>query len=268
MAATPNAEIRVAHDIAGSGPAVLLLHGMGSSHREWSLTVPALAGRYTVISVDLPGFGETPVLTEPVFTGFADATAGLLRRLGLERVAVVGHSFGGMVSVDLADRHPDLVRQVVLVASAGMHSGAQRITWVWRLLRLIGPVVGPLLANRLTARAMLRLFATRTTPAMVSELAWSGRRARGLWRPVRSDYDFRAAVRRVAARVPLSLIWGDRDRIVPLADGQVMQQETGAELRVIAGVGHLPMYEDTAAFNRILGDVLARADGDSGASRQ
>lgn len=256
--AATNVAAGLAYVAAGQGPAVVLIHGMGSSHRQWGLTVPALIARHRVVSIDLPGFGGSPMPAVQSFGGFADAVAALIRELALGSAALVGHSFGGMVAVDLADRYPELVRQAVLVASAGMHSGAHRITWVWKLFRLIGPVLGPIFANRLTARLFLRVMAARTTPKMIADTVWSARRARAMWRPVRSDYDFRGALARVSGRVPLSLIWGDRDRIVPLADGQAMQRATGAELAVIEGVGHLPMYEDSAAFNRILSGMLAR----------
>jgi len=102
-------------------------------------------------------------------------------------------------------------------------------------------------------------MAARTTPEMIADAVWSARRARAMWHPVHCDYDFRGALARVSDRVPLSLIWGDRDRIVPLADGEAIQRATGAELAVIEGVGHLPMYENSATFNRIRSGMLARS---------
>lgn len=105
----------------GSGPSIVLLHGMGSSHRSWHRVARDLATERRVVVPDLPGFGGS----DPVGAGFqpaavADVIAAALKERGVEPFDLVGHSLGGLVAVVLADRHPALVRCLILVAPAGL----------------------------------------------------------------------------------------------------------------------------------------------------
>ena len=102
------------HEIAGSGPAVLLLHAAVGDSRIWDPQFEALAGEFTVIRCDLPGFGRSPLPDEPCVD--ADEVAAVLEATGTARAAVVGNSFGGLVALQLAARHPDRVERLVLFA--------------------------------------------------------------------------------------------------------------------------------------------------------
>jgi pimeloyl-ACP methyl ester carboxylesterase len=107
----------LAHDVTGSGPAVLLLHAMVCDRRMWDPQVPVVAAAgYRVVRCDLPGFGATPVPAGPY--NMADDVAGLLERLDVSPVAVVAASGGGLVAQELAARWPRRVTALMLVASA------------------------------------------------------------------------------------------------------------------------------------------------------
>ena len=138
-----------AHDVAGSGPPVLLLHGLPTSRRLWQLVVPRLADRFTVVPVDLPGFGDTPALP----TGLRDPLpliAGLeavRRQLGAERWSVAGHDAGATVAVHYAAARPERVQRLALLSPPLFPDF--RPPWPFRWLRW--PVVGDLLAPGLLA---------------------------------------------------------------------------------------------------------------------
>lgn len=106
----------LSHDIAGSGPTVLLLHAGVADSRMWAPQRDALAGRYRVIRCDLRGYGDTPLTTEP-FDNANDVKA-LLDALGERPVAVVGASSGGNVALQVASEWPDLVSRLVLLNAA------------------------------------------------------------------------------------------------------------------------------------------------------
>jgi pimeloyl-ACP methyl ester carboxylesterase len=111
------AQCRFFYVEAGSGPAILLLHGAGATHDSWSRLVPALARRRRVIVPDLPGFGQTGHPREGyVRTTLARAIVELMKALGEERLAVVAHGLGGFLAVELAAAWPYTVARLALIS--------------------------------------------------------------------------------------------------------------------------------------------------------
>ena len=106
----------LAHEVTGSGPPVLLLHAGVCDRRMWDPLLPELAHRFLIIRPDLRGFGDSPL--PPEAYADADDAAALLDHLGIADAAVVGSSFGGRVALELATRHPDRVRELVLLCPA------------------------------------------------------------------------------------------------------------------------------------------------------
>lgn len=106
----------------GSGPALLLIHGMFGDHLDWEPVLASLAERYRVIAVDLPGFGNSDKpdidYTAALFT---TELIRLLDQLGIQKAAVAGNSFGGQIAMALALAHPERIEKLVLVTSGGLH---------------------------------------------------------------------------------------------------------------------------------------------------
>ena len=128
------------HDIAyrreGTGPAVLLLHGIAGSSRTWRDVFPLLVDRFTVIAPDFMGHGlsEKPV-GDYSLGAFASGIRDLLEVLDIERATVVGQSFGGGVAMQLAYQHPELCERLVLVDSGGL---GRDVSWILRFMTLPG----------------------------------------------------------------------------------------------------------------------------------
>src|ERR1051326_8372138 len=140
---------------AGAGPAVVLLHGFGGAASNWAAVAPVLARRCRVVVPELPGHGRSSGLPGPAETldPYADRIAALLA----EPAVVVGHSLGGVIPLRLASRHPELVRGLVLAASAGIASTTRESRRAITLTALVQPGkrISPL--RRLVAReALLR----------------------------------------------------------------------------------------------------------------
>ena len=107
----------LAHDVAGSGPAVLLLHSGVGDRRQWEPQWAALTAAHRVVRADLRGFGESPLPAEAGWSDSADLLA-LLDELGIDQVAVVGSSYGGRVALELATVAPQRVSQLLLLCAA------------------------------------------------------------------------------------------------------------------------------------------------------
>lgn len=240
----------------GEGPSLLLVHGFGGAAWNFSELAPLLPGRRLIIP-DLPGHGASSPLPAPTLTGFADVLAEILD----QPADVLGHSLGGVVALRLAERHPQLVRSLVLAAAAGISSSTRlaeltialtgivqpgriagrRVAWVARSRRLRKFVFGGFeVANPdlLTERAVHGFLRGPTlhTDALGAGLALVAD-------DPRKDLD--------RVRCPVLVLWGARDRQVPLEDGFEYARRLGAPLRVIADCGHLLIGERP--------DVCARA---------
>jgi cis-3-alkyl-4-acyloxetan-2-one decarboxylase len=252
---------------SGSGPPLVLLHGLGGTWDYWQRTMALLAGRARCVALDLPGFGDSDA-PPGGFTldSAADALAGALRELAIGPAAVCGHSLGGPLAVRLALRHPDAVSRVILVGPSGL---APAPDWQDRALALV-PVY------RVLRRApfhwehwLLRVPPLRwglLSPLVDNPSTIDGPTARGLvdgGREARAlhgaiDASFATGLDAEAARVaaPVAAIWGDRDRMVPPRDAEILRRAVpSADVRCLPGCGHMPMIERPEAFALLLAEL-------------
>ena len=234
---------RVAYRVAGGGPPVVLLHGLGGSGRWWDPNAAALAERCHVHAVDLVGFGESRGGER---IGVADASRLLVRwldRLGLERVSLVGHSMGGRIAADLAADFPRRVERLVLVGAAIYPPASGRPLRLTGLARAIGSMP------------------PRFIPLLAADAYRAGPRT--VWRATRATLTHAAADRLTRIAAPALVVGGERDTIVPLATGErIARLLPWAELVVIPGAGHNPMWERPDSFNRLVVDFLTGAGED------
>jgi pimeloyl-ACP methyl ester carboxylesterase len=242
---TSEREIRVEgypvrYSVAGEGDSVVLVHGLSGSMRWWSRNVPALAERYRVHLVNLPGFGTVrPPRRRFVLAEAASWLLAWIEAVGLEGgVHLVGHSMGGYLSLRLAARRPEVVRKLVLVDPAGVPSGRG----------MLGHLVPLLLAARYATPAFLPVLARDALYAGPATLLRASRDL--LAEDVRGD------LRRVEA--PALLIWGKNDTLIPPSAGELMRAEIpDSRLLVIEGAGHNPMFDRPREFDRALLAFLA-----------
>lgn len=237
---------------------VVLLHGLNDSYLTWKRVAPALAVDRRVLVPDLPGYGlsERPDASYEL-RWHAQIIARWLDSLGLERVDVVGHSFGGGVAqVMLLDRHAK-IRRLVLVASGGL---GRQVTPALRLASI--PRVVELFGQRFMAlgtRMVLRGSRAGFTKQDVSELSAMNDTpgsARAFARTVRDVIDWRGQRRtffqrahEVAELPPIAIFWGDRDAIIPIAQGRAFVDAVeGVVLKQFDGCGHYLHNEQPIVF--------------------
>jgi pimeloyl-ACP methyl ester carboxylesterase len=269
-----------------SGPAVLFVHGTGAWSEAWRASLEA-AGRagFHAIALDLPPFGYS---TRPP-TSYAKDVQGkrivaVLDSLGVRRAILVGHSFGAGPTTEAAFAAPGRVRALVLVDGAlsiepdtgGLALGAERvrpaaIAAVLGFPMLRDALVATFLTNPLFTRKLLTAFVDN--PASATD-AWveiyrrphhvrGTTAAIGTWLP-ELVAPGRVTASEVAASysrldMPLTAIWGERDTITPISQGErLVKLVKGAKLVRLEGVGHIPQIEDTPRFNRALVEVLSQ----------
>ena len=240
----------------GEGPPLLLVHGFGGAAWNFSELAPLLPGRRLVIP-DLPGHGASSPLPAPTLTGFADVVAEILD----EPMDVLGHSMGGVVALRLAERHPSLVRSLVLAAAAGISSSTRfaeltiALTGIIQPGRIAGRRVGLVARSRRLRRFVFEGFEVANADLLTERAVHGFLRgptmhtdALGAGLALVAD-DPRQDLDRV--RCPVLVLWGARDKQVPLEDGFEYARRLRAPLRVIADCGHLLIGERP--------DVCARA---------
>jgi pimeloyl-ACP methyl ester carboxylesterase len=252
---------------AGTGAPILLLHGLGGTWQYWERTLELLAGRARPIALDLPGFGQSDAPPGGYELDSAgDRLAAALRTLGGTPAVIVGHSMGGPLAVRLAVRHPDAVSRLVLVGPSGLAPApvwqrrALRVLPVYRLLQR-APFAWERWLVRLTPLWRAGLVPLVDNPAAVDpvvarSLVAGARTAREL--PAGAVASFATGLDEELPHVsaPIAAIWGDRDRMVPLSDAEVLRRAVpSAAVHVLPGCGHMPMIERPEAFAALLGTL-------------
>lgn len=247
-----------------NAPVLLLIHGFSASLHTWEPWVQRLAtgadriGDYRVISIDLPGHGLTraPAGYQASMEAFRDAVAELVRLQGLTRFALAGSSMGGNVAWEYALAHPDQVSALILVDSSGwreVREDLENEPPVFALLR--NPVLGPMLIN-LDNTALVRqgLEASFVDTALVTDAMVERyvdlSRAPGHREILLSltlgfrERNYASAERLAALQMPVLILTGDQDRLVPPEHAQQFNDAIpGSRLVSFANIGHIPQEE-------------------------
>lgn len=285
-ACTPEGELGLRHVVlhgyrrafrmAGSGPVLLFIHGIGDSSATWLHVLPTLAEHFTVIAPDMLGHGgsDKPRADYSV-AGYACGMRDLLTVLDVDRATVIGHSLGGGVAIQFAYQFPERCERLVLVGSGG-----------------IGKYVHPLLRLACLPGADLVISLATTPPALLatslitplihgigglglgSDLRYALERFRSLYddtsrraflRTLRSAVDWRGQTASMLDRsylllgTPTLLVWGDRDRVVSTEHADLAHAAMPhSRLEIFTGAGHFPHQADPERFVALLADFHAR----------
>jgi pimeloyl-ACP methyl ester carboxylesterase len=256
---------RVSYRTGGSGPALLLLHGITNSSETWERVAPRLAERFTVIAPDLLGHGESATPRGDYSLGaHASGARDVMTALGIERATVVGHSLGGGIAMQFAYQFPERCERLVLVASGGL---GREVHLLLRAASLPGadyvlPALtsaGLLGVGRGVGGVLRRLQLAPSEDVQVlahgfSSLDNAGSRQAFL-HTVRAVIDpggQRVSAQdrlALAALLPTLIVWGERDTIIPIAHGvEAHEAIAGSRLEVFPNAGHMPHDADPERF--------------------
>ena len=260
---------RVIYRVAGSGPPVVLIHGMLNSSSHWRSVALNLAAEYTVVAPDLIGHGDSAAPRGDYSLGaHAASIRDLLAAIGIDRATIVGHSLGGGVAMQFFYQFPQRVERLVLISSGGL-----------------GREVSPLLRTA-ALPGMSALLSLTIHPRLVGRLSEAGRRLRergtsaGVYlqaiaralRPL-ENADARGAFlhtlrsvidvhgQRVAATdrlyllesIPTLIVWGERDNTIPIEHGRLAHDAIPrSSFRTLPLAAHFPHLEDPDGLSALL----------------
>lgn len=243
----------------GSGPGLLCLHGIGSSSRSFASQLQHLRGSYRVLAWDAPGYGRSAdPPSAPGIDGYADAAAALIAQRGLGSVHVLGVSFGGVVAVRLAMRHPLCVRSLILAdSSPGSAVDPERA----EQMRQRGALLAAAGADTFARTRAPRLLSPSAPAELIREVAVN--MAASIRLPgyayaaeAMAEADHRDVFSRIA--VPTLVLCGSEDGVTPPSISRdIARSVPGARLRLIEGAGHLSNQEQPRLFNRLVAEFLA-----------
>jgi pimeloyl-ACP methyl ester carboxylesterase len=267
----------------GDGPPLIFIHGLSGCWQNWLENIPYFERGHRVIAVDLPGFGQSEMPVEPIsISGYAATIDVLMQELGVDSAQIVGNSMGGFVGAELAICFPARVERLVLVAAAGLSTAeirTERKTGVRHRAENVAFFYLGWLASRSTMvtrrrrlrSALLLLVAAhpdRLPPALtIEQVAGSGKPGFSDALDAICQYEIRDRLEKIAC--PTLIVWGDKDRLVPLRDASVFEKLIPDSRKVIyKDTGHISMMERPARFNQDVHAFLDEQPGEQEPSPQ
>jgi pimeloyl-ACP methyl ester carboxylesterase len=257
----------------GSGPPLVFVHGLSGSWPNWLEQLPKFAAEHRVITLDLPGFGHSPMPAEQIsISGYARLLDQLFDTLGIGAAAVVGNSMGGFIGGELAIAFPQRVERLVLISAAGISTfenrGAVRALPALRRAERIVTAYTAWMASKsdtVARRPRLRDATLNVVTRHPNRLpaALAAEQLRGSGKPgfmqaleANLNYDFRDRLPEIAC--PTLIVWGEKDRLITVRDASVFA-ELIPDSRVIVykDTGHMAMIERPVAFNALLEEFLS-----------
>ena len=249
----------IAHQEHGRGAAVVFLHGVGGGATCFAPQLAAFGRRFRAIAWDMPGYSGSAALPEMTFPALADALARLLDGLDVAAAHLVGHSMGGMVALEMMDRHAARVRSLSLVATSPVFGSADGAFQRAFLAERLGPLdqgktmpeLAPTLVDGMFGDAPDPDGVARATAAMAAVPEATYRASLQCL----TTFDRRALLGTIA--VPTLVLAGSRDRAAPAAGMERMAGRIpGARFVCLEGAGHLLPMERPASFNDVVGTFL------------
>jgi pyruvate dehydrogenase E2 component (dihydrolipoamide acetyltransferase) len=242
------------------GDVVLLVHGYGGDRDSWLFLQEPLAARHRVYALDLPGHGTS---SKDVGDGsvdrLADAVVGVLDAIGAERAHLVGHSLGGAAAVAATARNPRRISSLTLIAPSGFGSainfGYLRGFADAQTRRELKPLIGQLFADGslVTRKVIDDLLAYKRLDGVDEALnALLGTLLDG----DKQRTDSTATLAAIGGAVPVTVVWGSADRIIPPAQAESV---AGAVCHLLDGAGHMPHMERPTEVQAAIEEAIARA---------
>lgn len=267
---------RRAYVKTGSGPVILLIHGVGMDHKSWLPVISLLRERFTVIAPDLLGHGASAKpRADYSIAGYANGMRDLMSVLGVQRATVVGHSLGGGIAMQLAYQFPQMTERLVLVAAGGLGSEVNPIIRFCTLpgsgpaLRVLGldvlrkPFIQILQALHGTGlpltqdlRALAEVYDDLADPAqqwaflhvLRGAVDWRGQVISGLDRAY------------LAEHMPSMVVWGANDLVIPASHAvNAHRALPGSRLEIFPDSGHNPHEDEPERFAEVLDEFVTTA---------
>jgi pimeloyl-ACP methyl ester carboxylesterase len=251
-------------------PPLVFIHGLDASWQCWLLNLAYFSEKYRCIALDLPGFGDSPLPDDEdvSINGYARVVDRLCDALGIEAPDVIGNSMGGFVGAELAISYPTRVQRLVLISPAGITTEHLARRPLMTLARLAAMAESGLAGQRdaFVRRKRLRRLVLQSVvryPEKLSgPLAWeliNGSGRKGFLPALDALIGYPIADRLPQIEIPVLLVWGRNDILVPVGDAERYEELIGSNARkvIFEDTGHVPMIERPNSFNRLVAEFLA-----------
>jgi pyruvate dehydrogenase E2 component (dihydrolipoamide acetyltransferase) len=242
------------------GDVVLLVHGYGGDRNSWLFLQEPLAARYRVYALDLPGHGTSSKdVGDGSVSMLAETVLGVLDAIGAEHAHLVGHSLGGAVAVATAARDPGRISSLTLIAPSGfgaeINAGYLRGFADAQTRRELKPVVGQLFADEslVTRQVVDDLLAYKRLDGVEAALHTL---VDTLLDGDEQRTDSATAVAAIGGAVPVAVVWGSSDRVIPAVQAESV---AGAARHLLDGAGHMPHMERPSEVQAAIEETIARA---------
>jgi pimeloyl-ACP methyl ester carboxylesterase len=258
-------------DTGGSGPPLLFLHGWSSNWQIFLLNIAAFMETHRCLAVDLPGFGASDMPADDIsINGYAKCVDAVCDQLGVETVSVVGNSMGGFIGAELALSYDTRVERLVLVSAAGLSTEhlAQTPAVVLARLTTAGLPLTQRFESYVVRRPRLRRAAMqwvlrypeRLSVPLTQELVLSFGKP-GFVPALKALLQYSYRDRLAAMEMPVLIVWGRNDLLVPVGDAERYRRLIGdnARVEIFEDTGHAPMIERPSRFNSLLREFVAEA---------
>ena len=249
-------DLKVNYKIAGEGFPFLILHGWGGSSNSWNVVQDILSkSGYKVISIDLPGFGKTPSPQVPwEIKDYSDFILKFVEKLKLGKIILLGHSFGGRISIKFASLHPERLEKLVLFASAGIkHPWNFRKRIIYSFVAIGNFILSPKFLRRVKDLARNIFY--------ISIRQRDYTKVKGAMRETFKkvvDEDLAPDLSRISTNT--LIVWGERDNAVPLADAYFIKEKISKSiLKIIPNVGHTLNLENPEKLSETILKFLGKA---------
>jgi pimeloyl-ACP methyl ester carboxylesterase len=244
---------RLSHKVLGSGAPLLLIHGMGSASTAWSLIQDELARNFTVVAVDLPGHGDTPLIKGAPMDPHSLALTTLheMAELGFESFHVVGNSLGGWIALEMASTAPERVKSVIGLAPAGLWLNPYNVRYpATALVRFLARSTSKLAPTAMHFEAARRLGFFDVSPRwrdfsyeLCLDAVNAMAKADGYY-PAWDGMLMKRFDGKIPTSVPVTIIFGDSDRTLPATTCQERSiAPAHAKWIIFPDTGHAPMWD-------------------------
>ncbi|HEY0888276.1 MAG TPA: alpha/beta fold hydrolase [Nocardioides sp.] len=261
----------------GTAPALLLLHGLACDHTTWDGVIEELATTYTVLAPDFLGHGQSDKpRADYSVAGYANGMRDLLTILGIDKVSVVGHSFGGGVAMQFAYQFPERTERLMLVDPGGLGREVTALIRTitlpgWQTLMATATLPGIRHVETTAMRMLAPVYPSYTRDlgeiADIVETWRDPRTRRAIVHLVRAAIDWRGQVLSMRDRayltehMPVHVVWGAEDRVIPASHAEaVREMAPTAEVTVLPNCGHFPHKDQPEKFARLVSGWLQRTE--------
>jgi len=248
--------LNINYKMAGEGFPFLILHGWGGSSNSWVEVQKILSSKgYKVINLDLPGFGKSssPVVPWEI-KDYADFVLKFVNKLGLEKIILLGHSFGGRISIKFAAKHPERMKILILCASAGVNFP---YTFSQLVVFYLSRVGNYLLSPRFLAR--IKDWARNNFYILIRQRDYQKVKGamKGTFKKVIVD-DLTPELPKIKTKT--LIVWGERDTTVPIKAAYIMKEKIpDSTLEFIPRASHTPNLETPEKLSETILKFLEKA---------